>query len=75
VLLNGHTGRVKYGVVDAGVPPEGIGVVPRAMSEDLARRRGRHLQAETRREKGRLTAKMIAITGCHRTAHPRVSDC
>jgi len=50
------------------VPQEGTGVGPQAKTEYLAQMRDRYVRAKTRREKGRLLAEAISVTGYHRKA-------
>jgi hypothetical protein len=50
------------------VPREGTGVGPQAKSEYLAQTRDRYRRAKSRKEKGRLLAEAMTVTGYHRKA-------
>jgi hypothetical protein len=50
------------------VPREGTGVGPQAKTEYLAQMRDRYVRAKGRKEKSRLLAEAVSITGYHRKA-------
>jgi hypothetical protein len=50
------------------VPREGTGVGPQAKTEYLAQMRDRYVRAQGRKEKSRLLAEAVSVTGFHRKA-------
>jgi hypothetical protein len=50
------------------VPQEGTGVGPQAKTEYLAQMRDRYVRAKGRKEKSRLLAEAVSVTGYHRKA-------